>query len=123
MERHNELMYFGKLWDQAMVCNDAEEISKFMSDEWVLVETEGGITPKSAFLTSLKSGDLTHNIMSSGDVRVKIYGEMGLLTSRGTSSGRYKDQPFCFYEWSTSVFIRERGNWKCVLTMLTPALK
>lgn len=120
-------MNFGKLWDQAMVRNDPEEISKFMSDDWVIVGTEGGITPKSTFLALITSGDLTHDIMSSEDIRVKIYGQMGVLTSRGTSSGTssgtYKDQPFSFYEWSISVFIRERGNWKCVLTMLTLSLK
>jgi ketosteroid isomerase-like protein len=123
METQNELVDFGRLWDKAMVNNDAEEIGTFMAYDWVIVGTEGGITPRSTFLTSIKSGDLSHDTMNSEDIRVKIYGEMGVLTSRGTSSGRYKDQPFSFYEWSTSVFIRDREKWKCILTMLTPALK
>ena len=123
MATQDDLMDFCKLWDKAMVSNDADEISNFMSDDWVIVGTEGGITSKTSFLSSIKSGDLTHDTMDSEDVRVKVYGEMGVLTSKGTSGGIYKDQPFSFYEWSTSVFIRELGKWKCILTMLTPALK
>ena len=115
------LVRFSKDWDEAMVRNSPDEISKFMSDDWVIVGTEGGITSKTSFLNPVKSGDLLHTQMDAGDVRVRIYDKTGVLTSRGTSGGTYKGQPFSFYEWSTSVFIWKEGTWSCVLTMLTPA--
>ena len=118
-----ELIRFGKQWDKAMVSNDLKEISRFMSEDWVIVGTEGGITPKSTFLDWIRSGDLVHTRMDSDDIRVKIYKNTGLLISRGTSSGKYRDKAFSFYEWSTSVFILEKRKWRCVLTMLTPAQK
>ena len=31
-----ELLEFSKRWDEAMVSNDADEIAKFMSDDWKL---------------------------------------------------------------------------------------
>ena len=34
MTTEDELLQFGLAWDQAMVGNDADEISKFMSDDW-----------------------------------------------------------------------------------------
>jgi ketosteroid isomerase-like protein len=114
------LIHFGRLWDEAMVNNDADEIGKFMAADWVIVGTEGGITSKSSFLDGIRSGDLMHTRMDSDDSRVQLYGNTGVVTSRGTSSGKYKGQPFSFYEWSTSIYIREKGKWRCVLTMLTP---
>ena len=35
------LVRFSKDWDEAMVRNSPDEISKFMSDDWVIVGTEG----------------------------------------------------------------------------------
>jgi ketosteroid isomerase-like protein len=115
------LLLFSKAWDDAMIRNDAVEIGRFMSDDWVIIGTEGGITPKSAFMRSIESGDLLHTRMDAADFRVRVYGDSGVLTSRGTSSGTYKGQSFSYFEWSTSVFLWKNDSWSCVLTMLTPA--
>lgn len=108
-------------WDQAIEGNDATEIEKFMSDNWVIVGTEGGITPKSHFLDFIKSGDLYHNRMDFEDIKVDVYDNTAIVISKGTSSGTYKSEPFSYYEWSTSVFMKKEEQWLCVLTMLTPA--
>jgi ketosteroid isomerase-like protein len=123
MKPEEELLQFGKEWDEAMVSNDVNEIGKFMSDDWVIIGTEGGITSKSAFLEWIRSGDVTHNRMDSDEIRIKIYENTGVVTSRGTSAGKYKGQAFDLYEWSSSIFIRKENKWTCVLTMLTPANK
>ncbi len=123
MKAEEELLQFGKEWDEAIVNNDVNEIEKFMSDDWVIIGTEGGITSKPIFLEWIESGDLTHNRMDSDEIRIRIYENTGVVTSRGTSAGKYKCQPFELYEWSSSVFIRKEEKWICVLTMLTPANK
>lgn len=110
-------------WDQAIEGNDTTEIGKFMSDSWVIVGTEGGITSKSHFLDFIKSGDLYHTRMDFEDIKVDLHGNTGIVISRGTSSGTYKGEAFSYYEWSTSIFIERQGSWLCVLTMLTPAQK
>ena len=123
MGTEEDLILFGKQWDEAMVKNNADEIASFMSDDWVIVGTEGGITSKASFLQFIESGDLTHSRMDADESRVRIYGDTGVVISRGTSAGNYKGQPFSLYEWSTSIFIYKQGKWSCVLTMLTPAHK
>ena len=110
------------LWDEAMVSNNANEISKFMSDDWVIVGSDG-ITSKSSFLQWITSGTVTHNRMDSDELNIRIYGNTGIIISRGTSAGTYNRQPFSLYEWSTSMFIKSEEKWLCVLTMLTPANK
>ena len=115
-----ELLEFSKRWDEAMVGNDADAIGKFMSDDWKIIGTDG-ITSKSSFLQFISSGILTHNRMDSDETDITIYGNTGILVSRGTSAGTYNGENFSFYEWSTSVFIKKEEMWRCVLTMLTPA--
>jgi ketosteroid isomerase-like protein len=115
-----ELLDFSTRWDEAMVTNDADEIGKFMSDDWKIIGSNG-ITSKSSFLQFISSGILTHNRMDSDETNITIYGNTGIVVSRGTSAGTYNGENFSFYEWSTSIFIKIEGKWRCVLTMLTPA--
>ena len=117
-----ELLDFSTRWDEAMVSNDADEIAKFMSDDWKIIGSDG-ITSRSSFLELISSGRLTHNRMDSDETNISIYGNTGILISRGTSAGTYNGNEFSLYEWSTSFFIKAGGKWLCVLTMLTPANK
>lgn len=117
-----ELLEFSKRWDEAMVKNDANEIAKFMSDDWKIIGSDG-MTSKSSFLQFISSGILTHNRMDSDEANITIYGNTGIVVSRGTSAGVYNGNSFSLYEWSTSVFIKKEELWLCVLTMLTPASK
>ncbi|HET9745247.1 MAG TPA: nuclear transport factor 2 family protein [Chitinophagaceae bacterium] len=117
-----DLLDFSKRWDQAMVSNDVNEIGKFMSDTWIIIGSNG-ITPKSTFLQMISSGALTHSRMDSDEDNIIIYGNTGILVSRGTSAGKFNGQEFSLYEWSTSIFMKTGRKWQCVLTMLTPANK
>lgn len=115
-----ELLDFSNRWDEAMVGNDANDIAKYMSDDWVIVGSNG-ITTKATFLQLIATGVLTHNRMDSDETSIRIYGNTGILVSRGTSAGTYNGESFSLYEWATNVFIKPEGKWICVLTMLTPA--
>ena len=117
-----ELLDVSKRWDDAMVTNDIDEIGKFMSDDWRIIGSDG-ITTKPSFLQFISSGILTHNRMDSDETNISIYGDTGIIVSRGTSAGTYNGENFSLYEWSTSIFIKSKGKWRCVLTMLTPANK
>lgn len=115
-----ELLDCSRRWDDAILSNNAEEIATFMSDDWKIIGSDG-ITSKSSFLQFISSGILTHNRMDSDETNITIYGDTGILVSRGTSAGTYHGENFSFYEWSTSIFIKKEKIWRCVLTMLTPA--
>lgn len=123
MDTLQELTTFDSRWNMALENNNATEIGAFMADDWIIVGTEGGITTKAEFLSRVSSGDLMHTRMDADERRVKIYGNTGVITGRGTSSGTWQGMPFSLYEWSTSVYIRDAAGWKCVLSMLTPADK
>lgn len=116
-----QILKFGIDWDKAMLSNDAEEISRFMSDDWVIVGTEGGITNKETFLNWIRSGAVVHTRMDSDEIRIRIYEKTGIVISRGTSAGLYNGKPFELYEWSTSVVVSNNNAIQCVATMLTKA--
>lgn len=121
MRTEEGLMQFEKAWDMAIENNDVAAIDTFMSDDWIIVGTGSGITTKAEFMESIRSGDITHNKMHSDYTRIKIYDNTGVVTSRGTSAGKFKGVDFELYEWSVSTFIYKDNRWICVITMLTLA--
>jgi ketosteroid isomerase-like protein len=120
MKTEEELIQFEKQWNSALENNNADEISKFMSPDWIIVGSDG-ITGKSSFLESVRTGILTHNRMDSDEMTAKIHGNTGIIISRGTSAGIYDGQAFELYEWSCSTYIKEEQQWYCVSTMVTKA--
>src|SRR5687768_8663104 len=111
MGTENSLLETCKAWDAAMIGNIVDEIAAFMASDWVIVGTEGGITQRAKFLENIRNGDLVHTRMDHDEIRVKTYGDTGVVIARGTSAGTYKGDPFSYYEWSQSVFIYLSERW------------
>ena len=55
--------------------------------------------------------------------RVKIYGDVAIVTGRGQNTGTWQGQPLVADEWVTDVYVKEKNDWLCVLTHLTPVKK
>jgi len=105
-------------WDRAIVSNDANAISRFMTDDWIIVSATG-ITKRDDFLAVVTSGDLTHETFKGEIVSVREYGDTAVVTGRVTNNGTYKGQPFRAHEWTTDVFVKLGGQWRCVHSHIT----
>jgi ketosteroid isomerase-like protein len=114
-----ELRAIALAWDQAMVENDAEAIGRYMADDWIIVGTDGSISDKAAFLSLIRSGVLSHSVMESDDVTIRVYGDAAVVTARGVSGGLYRGHAFHEVERQSNMFIREGSQWRCVLTHLS----
>lgn len=116
-----EILNLAEEWAKAIVSNDARKIGSFVSDDWIIIGTNG-ITRKQGFLPAVESGDLTHETMQLvSEARVQIYGDTAVLTGRVTNNGHFKGEAFSADEWTTDVFVRREAGWLCVLSHITPA--
>ena len=114
-----ELIRLGEEWNRAMVQNDAEAIGRYMADDWTIIGPDGSISDKATFLGLVKSGALSHDVMEFDDIKVRVYGDTAVVTSRSVSGGEYQGQSFREVERSSDVFVRQEGQWRCVLTHLS----
>ncbi len=114
-----ELLKLEKEFAQAIVKNDAEAIGRFLADDWIIIDPDGDVIGKSRFLEVIKSGALTHEVMESNDVRVRIYGNTAVLTALTTTKGKYSGQDFTTQERATDVFVKQNGRWQFVFSQLT----
>jgi ketosteroid isomerase-like protein len=114
-----ELVGLSNDWDLAMVRNDADAIGRYMADDWTIIGPDGSMSDKATFLGLVKSGALTHDVMESEDFRIRNYGSTAVVLARVVSGGRYNGQAFREVEQSSNVFVKQQGQWKCVLTHLS----
>jgi len=74
-ERQEELLKIEKEFAQAIVSNDLEGIGRIVADEWIIIDPNGEIVDRTRFFEVIKSGALTHEMMESEDLRVRVYGD------------------------------------------------
>ena len=115
-----ELLKLEAEFAEAIVKNDPGAVERLAADEWIIINADGGIIDKERFLGVIKSGTLTHEIMESDNLRVRIYGDSAaVVTALTRTKGKFMGQDFSTEERATDFFVRLNGQWRCVLTQLT----
>ncbi len=115
-----ELLKLEAEFAEAIVKSDPGAVERLVADEWIIINADGGIIDKERFLGVIKSGTLTHEIMESDNLRVRIYGDSAaVVTALTRTKGKFMGQDFSTEERATDFFVRLNGQWRCVLTQLT----
>jgi ketosteroid isomerase-like protein len=112
-------------WADVILSNDADRIAAHMADGWAIV-TAGGIVTSDQFLAAIRASALRHTRMEpaqgpDGSPRVKVYGDVAVLTQRLCSTEMQGPQTRNNDEWMSTVFTRHYGRWSIALMRLTPA--
>ncbi|MDD3771427.1 MAG: nuclear transport factor 2 family protein [Weeksellaceae bacterium] len=118
--------YFQQIEDNcngAVISNKVDEIKKCITSDWVLVDSQGGIIPQEDFFNVLEQGLLSHSTMTKEVLRVKVYGDIAVVTGRGQNTGTWQGQFLEADEWITDIYKKENEQWLCVMTHLTPVKK
>ena len=118
-EMQKEVLRLENEFAQAVVKNDPEAIGRFLAEDWIIIEPDGGIIDRARFLEVIKSGALTHELMESDDINIRVYGNTAIVTGLTTSKGKFMEQVFTTRERATDVFVNENGRWQCVFSQLT----
>ncbi|HET9679902.1 MAG TPA: nuclear transport factor 2 family protein [Gammaproteobacteria bacterium] len=106
-------------WDCAMIKNDADQIGCYMTNDWTIIGPDGRVGTKAAFLDLIRAGTLSHNVMESHDIDIRLYGDAAVVIARGVSGGEYGGEKFLLHERVSCVFIRHEARWLCVSTHLS----
>jgi ketosteroid isomerase-like protein len=114
-----ELVRVEKEFTDAIAKNELERIQRFVTNDWVIIGADGGIIERNRFFEVIRSGTLTHDMMESDEMRVRLYGDTAIVSALTRSRGKFMGQEFSTRERATDVFVKQDGQWRCVLTQLT----
>src|SRR5436853_6503185 len=99
---------------EAMIRNDADAIGRLLSDDWIIIDPDGGVIDRSRFLAVIKSGALKHEAMDFEDIRVRTYPNTAIVTAVTSTKSDYLGKEFKTRERATDVFVEKDGRWQCV---------
>jgi ketosteroid isomerase-like protein len=108
-------------FNKAMVSNDVEQISRVITDDWILVTPEAGPVSRARILGVIESGLLTHSSMTKVATHSCVVGDVAWVTGRGGNTGTFNGAQIEADEYITDIYRRVNGEWRCMLTHLTPA--
>src|SRR5678815_1619146 len=93
MTAEEEFLKLEKAFAEAIVKNDLEGIGRLVTDDWIIIDSDGGIVDRTRFFEVIKSGALTHEMMESEDFRVRVYGDSAVVTAVSYTHLRAHETP------------------------------
>jgi len=97
--------------------NDADTISNLLDSSWAVITANGDVGEgPSIFPNGIKSGYRTLKKFEMSEPRVRLYGNVALITIKLDLAGVFGGKPFEVLERETDTWVWKDGGWKCVLT-------
>ena len=96
------------------------QLSRCITDDWILVTPEAGPVPRSRILDVIGSGLLSHATMTKVATHACVAGDIAWVTGRGQNTGTFDGKPMAADEYITDIYRKVDGTWRCMLTHLTP---
>ena len=107
-----ELRRLVRVWDEAMVKNDAVALDRLLADEFAFVD---GVN-KAQYLNAMKMTPANIRVESavSTDVEVQVYGDSAIVLGLDTIKGKNNGAPYDHLYRYMDVWIKRDNRWQCV---------
>ena len=117
------LMKIQHEWADARVKGDSSYTRRIEADDRTIVWPDGRIVNKRADLESM-SGDIVFSEFKIENLRVRPYGETGIVIGEGIIKAHKGKQDLLGgkFVW-TDTFVKQGGQWKVVASQITPVLE
>ena len=108
------LIQMEKDWSNAGITKDAATLQRVIADDWVGVDYNGKTLSKAEVIADLKSGASTLQSIELGQLKVRVYGNTGVVNGSDTEKSTWKGKDSSgHYVW-TDVFVQRNGKWQAV---------
>jgi ketosteroid isomerase-like protein len=110
-------------WAEARLKRDGSFAQRIEADDFTVVWFNGGIVNKEDDVKSYESDDVVFTDFKIDDLKVRFYGDTGIVVGQGSIKARTKTQDLGEkYVW-TDTFVKLSGKWKAVASQVTPVLE
>ena len=98
----------------AMVAVDLATLDELLAEDMTYTHSSGTLESKTQHLDALRSGRLNYESLTADDVRVRIYGDVGIVTGTSTIGVASGGQSRILRVRFTDVYHRANGRWQMV---------
>jgi ketosteroid isomerase-like protein len=105
----------------ALLKRDAATLERIWADDYTFTNGAGEIHSKADRLANLKSGATSlDSISEEEDMKVRVYGNVAVATSRVTIKGQYSGKQSSGLYRSIHVWVKGAAGWQLVANQITP---
>jgi len=109
-----QLLRLNKLYDSALVNNDAAVLKRLYADDFIYTNPEGKVLTKEQQINSIAVSEMNWETGKSEDVKVKIFGDAAVMTGSFFAKGNYRGNPVTINERYTAFWIKTDTSWKMI---------
>jgi len=122
-QEEQALMKIQHEWAEARVKGDSSYTRRLEAEDCTIVWPDGRIVNKRGDLESM-TGDIVFSEFKIDDLRVRLYGDTGIVVGQGTIKAHKGKQDLLAgkFVW-TDTFAKQGGQWKVVASQITPVLE
>ena len=98
---------------------DTKFFEKIDADDYTTIRGDGSVLTKAQEIEGFKSGVIKYEAADLKDVKVRVYGNTAITTVLLTISNIRNGKPYSGTIRSTRLWVKQKGNWKCVANQAT----
>lgn len=113
--QRTELVNANRKYDAALLGANARALGDLYADDFRYFGPKDVVRNKSAQIAALTSGAVDLIDGRSSEVDIRIYGTTAVVTGKFAGRVRVSGREFAFTERYSTVWVRQRGEWRLVL--------
>jgi uncharacterized protein (TIGR02246 family) len=103
----------------AMLKGDTNFLEKVFADDYMAIRGDGSVLTKAQEIEGFKSGAIKYQSVVLQDVKIRVYGKTAVTVTLTTTTNMRNGKPRTGSNRSTRVWLKQGGEWKCVLYQAT----
>jgi ketosteroid isomerase-like protein len=111
---HKEIEGLELDWRQAQLTNDISVVDRLLADDYLGISANGTLETKADELAKRRSGSLHITQFDLSDIKVRIYGDTAVVTSKAELVGKSGDRDISGRYRYTRVYSNRAGQWRIV---------
>ena len=111
---HKEIEGLELDWREAQLTNNISAVERLLADDYLGISANGTLETKADELTRRRNGALHITQLDLSDIKVRIYGDTAVVTSKADVVGRNGDRDISGRYRYTRVYSNRDGQWRIV---------
>ena len=101
-------------WVKAELHHDSTGLSRLMSEDLVMTETDGTVIDKAQEIAFTADPDAHLEVLETHDMKVHVHGDTAIVVGAFHEKGTFHGNPFEHTGRFTDTWARQNGMWQCI---------
>ena len=118
-DTEKQIASLSKQTAEAALKGDAKTMDAIVADDCLVISPVGELVTKEEHLKAMKDGTLRFDSIEHSEVKVRVYGDAAVLTSRGLVKVTIKGRSETLSVRNSEFYAKQGGKWRCVSAQVT----